>query len=108
MAKKLSGEACVRRELIIDGIPAPVSVELTRTGIRISVKGSKKWITVRWPQVISASRTSSSVPAYLMDRPMEFLLWQARNYKIKGRNLKQEPKDVKTKTDTLQLEMWPD
>ncbi len=108
MAKKLSGDACVRREIIIDGIPAPVMVEMTRTGIRLSVKGTKKWITVRWPQVISASRTSASVPSYLMDRPMEFLLWQARNYKIKGRALDLEPDKSQPEKHNIQMEMWTD
>lgn len=108
MVKKLSGDACIRREIIIDGISAPVMVEMTRTGIRLSVKGTKKWITVRWPQVISASRTSTSVPSYLMDRPMEFLLWQARNYKIKGRTLDLEPGNSQPQKQKLQLEMWTD
>jgi len=108
MAKKLSGDACVRRELMLDGIPAPVSVEMTRNGIRMSVKGSKKWIAIRWSQLIAAMRTTREVPAYLMDRPMEFLLWQAKNYRIKGHAEKPEPAIESPQSDHGQMKIWPD
>jgi hypothetical protein len=108
MVKKLNGDACVRRELTIEGIPAPVSVEMTRHGIRMSVKGTKKWISLRWSQLIVAMKTTREVPAYLMDRPMEFLLWQAKNYRLKGHAESPGPSKVGAQPDHGQLSIWPE
>jgi hypothetical protein len=108
MPKRLAKNAKVKRELLIDGIPAPISVEMTQFGIRMSVRGSKKWISVLWPQVIAAMRTTPDVPSYLMSRPMEFLMWQAKNYRIKGRSEKIEPAGSPATANQGQLQMWPD
>jgi hypothetical protein len=108
MTKKLTDDSVVHRELILTGIPAPLSVEMHQKGIRLSVRGSKKWISVSWQQVIAAAQTSTSVPAYLMNRPMEFLLWQARNYKLKGHVMKPEERKPQTHPDQKQMEMWTD
>jgi hypothetical protein len=63
----------LKREIHVHGVEAPVTVELSETGIRFQVRGTKKWVSTGWVQVVNACHTGEDLPSYLMGKPFEYL-----------------------------------
>jgi hypothetical protein len=70
--------SCVKREIVVHGIDHPVSAEITADGITFWVKGSPgKRVFTGWRQIVQAGHAGTDVPASLLDKPVEFLQYQA-------------------------------
>jgi hypothetical protein len=75
---KLAAQQVLRREITIDGIDAPVVVNITSSGITMHAKGGRKLVSATWKSILSkAMVTPSDVPSWLMFKPYELLQHQA-------------------------------
>ncbi len=73
MATKLQPEQELERQIVIHGVESAVIVGISTQGIRMHVKGSKKYVMASWTQVANACNTPGNVPSFLMGKPLEFL-----------------------------------
>lgn len=67
----------IKRMVKVQGVPVPVIVQITETGIEMSLKGFRTKVFAPWNRIADAMVTPATVPSYLMGRPLEFLKHQA-------------------------------
>ena len=67
----------IHREITIDAIDQPVSVDVTSSGLSFWIKGSRKKVWLPWSRAIEAGITGEDIPSFLMGKPLEFLQHQA-------------------------------
>lgn len=80
MTELLEGSV-LRRDIRIPSLNSNIITEISTKGIHFHVKGSRKKIYLSWDRAINAAVTPTSVPSFLMDKPMELLQHQANNNK---------------------------
>lgn len=82
----------LQRKLRVYGIEAPLTVDITESGLMFGVQGTRKKVSVGWVQVIKACSTGPDAPSYLADKPYELLQMQAKLQQT--RKTKREDKKV--------------
>lgn len=73
MATELKEGVIIKRQLRVYGVEAPVNVEISSSGIRMAIKGTRTWVEATWPRLVEAMFTPGDVPSFLAHKPLELL-----------------------------------
>lgn len=71
----------IKRMVNLPSVGSSVSVEIDGAGVSFWVPGSRARIYASWDNIATHSRTSETVPSFLMDRPLDLLRYYAAKLK---------------------------
>lgn len=78
----------VNRVVKMHGLSEPVCIQFNTGGLEMHVKGARKSIFASWEHIAKSLLTPEDVPAFLYQKPWEFLEYQNLGVKSRrnGRN----------------------
>lgn len=71
----------IKRVIRVPSINSDLNVEMDANGVSFWIAGSRTRVFASWDTVVHSSHTPTSVPSFLMDKPVELLHYIAAKNK---------------------------
>lgn len=90
MATVLQEGQALKRLIHVYGVEGQIEVSLSEDGLAFRIPGTRKSVSMTWPEAVKAAKAEADTPAWLANDPLKFL--QTEVEKLRKRAVKRAEK----------------